>query len=123
MLTRSGSLRFWFCSGTGAQIEDEEALEPERHELGGFVEGEISGEWSPDRGLDKARDIGDTAARGAERASSRCSFKATSTGRVPNISGNVPDGGWGCMGWGILDPRGREPTATLPPGFEVLAPT
>lgn len=80
---------------------------------------------SPDRGLDKARDIGDTAARGTERVSARCSFKGTSSGRVPKVSGNVPeaDGGWGCMGWGILDPRGREPTATLVPGLEVLAPT
>lgn len=66
MLTRSGSLRFWFCSGTEAQMEDKEALGLEWHEFGGFVEGEISGEGSPDRGLDKARDIGDTAARGTE---------------------------------------------------------
>lgn len=82
-------------------MEDEEALGPEWYELGGFVAGEISGEGSPDRGLDKARDIGDTAARDTERASSRCSFKGTSNGRVPNVSGNVPedDGGWwGCMG-------------------------
>lgn len=123
MLTRSGSLRFWVCS---AQTEDEEAFGPEWYdEPKGFVEGEISGEGSPDRGLDKARDIGDTAARGTEQASSHCWFKGTSSWRVPNVSGNVPeaDGGWGCMGWGILDPRGREPTATLVPGLEELAPT
>lgn len=125
MLTRSGSLRFWFCSGTEAQMEDKDSLGPEWYELGGFVEGEISGEGSPDRGLDKARDIGDTAARGTEWTSSRCSFKGISKGLVPNVSGNIPeaDGGWGCMGWGILDPRGRELMATLVPGLEVLAPT
>lgn len=124
MLARSGSLRFWFCSETEAQIEDEEALEPEWHKLGGFV-GEIIGEGSPDRGLDKARDIGETAARGTKQASSRCSFKRPSNRCVPDVSENVPedDGGWGCMGWGILDPRGREPMGTLVPGLEVLAPT
>lgn len=101
MLTRSGSLRFWFCSGTEAQMEDEEDLGPEWYELGGFVVCEISGDGSPDRGLDKARDIGDTAARGTGRPSSRCSFEGTSSGRVPNVSGNVPEddeGWWGCMG-------------------------
>lgn len=95
---------------------------PDWPELGKFVEGETSGEGSPDRGLDKVRDIGDTAARETERVSSRCSFKGRSSGRVLNVSGNVPeaDGGWGCMGWGILDPRLRELTGTL---VEVLAPT